>query len=322
MNRTDSKLIAFLCPSFATTEGHRSITACVNTVASHLFKLRQTRMIPVFDDPPYSSHTLRWIAEARPDIVLVDFPDKGIADDLVKLRGRLDSTFVYMGMMSTDLGRSTFPYDLLIELEPDTRACANVRNRIEVCPIVQADRFGAVAPLRYVPSSNSVVWFESGNSDERNEMALYLRREYGPELVRSSQLPQPAAPLLRHWSRIVSASGYSATWEINALGLFDLTTWFTYDRSLEDCERRIAFLRSNKTRAVRLGEDTRTGYGLLELTAVLRHLVDGFTASDTVDWFYRASPSQPPVAGPPADQNGDTNALSEQQPRDGTREAE
>lgn len=322
MNSSHDKLIAFLCPSFATTEGHRAITACVNTVAGHLYKLRRTRIVPIFDDPPYSGHTLRWISEAKPDIVLVDFPDKGIADDLVKLRGRLDSTFVYMGMMATDYGRSTFPYDLLIELEPDTRSCANVRNRIEVCPIVQADRFSQVPPLRYTPSSNSIVWFESGTSDEREEMFSYLNREYGPDLVRSASLPQPAAPYLRHWSRIISASGYSATWELNALGLFDLTTWFTYDRTLEDCERRIAFLRSNKTRAVRLGEDTRTGYGLLELTAVLRHLIDGHTVSETVDWFYRASPTEPPKAGPPADANGDTNAISEQQPGDGTRDAE
>lgn len=273
--------IFFLSPSFATTSGHRTVTSCLKLVSDHVLRLSGSPVVPVCDEPPYSNQLLRWIAECRPAMIVVDWPDMPIADAIHSLKHRLgDQTiWMYLGMMSSDFGRSEFVYDIVAELEPEAQAAVTPVRQIAIEPLVNPAHL--VEPMRTSGTASaisridhdSVVWFESGTPLERDEMWNMLRAEYGTQITRSSSLSQPALPLLRLWPKIVAAGGYSSVWELNALGLVDSVRWFQFDRPLEDVERRVKLVRRQDAAITQLGEASRTGCGLLRLARLMTLII-------------------------------------------------
>lgn len=261
--------VCVVSPCYHTTQGHRSIYSSLMTSLSGF------AVYPLIDSLILSNHWQKWLAEqARPDVILVDFPDKGMTDALRRVKTRcreLGHTplFAYLTMLPTGEGSTDFRYDVQINMEPgilphnDPGLVVDLqgpllRTAVATC-LADSNRLEKMKALqcRYNTTA-STLWFVSGTDDEQVDLEVGLTElialgRHRP-VYPSTGLPQSLLPYgLLAWSHILTAAGYSAFWELAALGLLpdtaDRITFFKYHRPLEDCDGRLQLL-TNRPDAV------------------------------------------------------------------------
>jgi len=259
--------VAFIATSYMTTQGHVAIYNAVKRSLLRNGEERNVLLLPLFSLAAASVESLCGIF--RPHIIIVDFPWTSAAHLVHDLAAKLATMgddrprLGVIDMYSTEY--SSVPdglFDFSIEAEPHAcnwaapdviPAWAILNDDGRLDPLdssVPAQRAllaawdEATAGKRLPGSASNVFVLQTGSAEEQEALLFrarehYLNRDPSTRVIGSLSLPQPSVRFARLADTIVSASGYSAVWELFMMGVLDKVTFMSLDRPLEDLKRRM-----------------------------------------------------------------------------------
>jgi hypothetical protein len=271
-DQSNALRVAFIAASYMTTQGHVAIYNAIKRALLKQAGNQQVVLLPLFSLHATSIDTLCGVFQ--PHIIIVDFPWTSAAplvrDLVTKLRsmGADRPRLGVIDMYSTDYSRVPDGYfDFSIEAEPHAcewdapellPAWAILNDDGRLDPLDSADAKQrallsawdeATAGRRLPGVRENVLVLQTGSSEEQETM-LYRAREHfinrdpSTRVVGSLSLPQPSVRYARIADHILSATGYSAVWELFMMDALDKVTFMHLDRPLENCHRRVQNARS------------------------------------------------------------------------------